>query len=46
MYQSLLKVEQVCYHVKVRGTEAIKWHTMDEKVPERSDDFDEGFSKY
>lgn len=29
MHQSVLKVEKVCYNVKVRGKEAAKWISND-----------------
>ncbi|KAJ6643172.1 Translin-associated protein X [Pseudolycoriella hygida] len=38
--QSVLKVENVCYNVTVRGGEAAKWGTLDNVV---SDNVDEGF---
>lgn len=46
MYQSLLKVEQVCYNVKVRGTEAVKWQSLIDKIPDEERNQDEGYSKY
>lgn len=44
MYQSVLKVEKVCYNVKVRGSEAAIW-SSDATEKER-DDIDEGFVNY
>uniref|UniRef100_W8BKS8 Translin-associated protein X n=1 Tax=Ceratitis capitata TaxID=7213 RepID=W8BKS8_CERCA len=41
MRQSLLKTENVCYNVKVRGGEAAKWGAVFEN--KISDDLDEGF---
>ncbi|XP_061400753.1 uncharacterized protein LOC133336467, partial [Musca vetustissima] len=42
MCQSVLKTENVCYNVKVRGGEAAKWGAMfDSKWI--ADDIDEGF---
>lgn len=42
MRQSVLKAENVCYNVKVRGGEAAKWGAMfDGKSI--GDDIDEGF---
>lgn len=46
MYQSLLKVEEVCYNLRVRGTEAIKWHGLIDKTPDEGENQDEGYSKY
>jgi len=40
--QSVLKVENVCYNVTVRGGEAAKWGTVD-NIDKPSDDVDEGF---
>lgn len=45
MYQSVLKVEKVCYNVKVRGSEAAIWISSDAIEKERDDD-DEGFANY
>lgn len=45
MYQSVLKVEKVCYNVKVRGSEAAIWSSGDAIEKERDDD-DEGFATY
>lgn len=45
MHQSVLKVEKVCYNVKVRGSEAAKWSANDAVDKERDDD-DEGFANY
>lgn len=45
MYQSVLKVEKVCYNVKVRGSEAAVWSANDASEKER-DDTDEGFVNY
>lgn len=45
MYQSVLKVEKVCYNVKVRGSEAAIWSSNDASEKER-DDIDEGFVNY
>lgn len=45
MYQSVLKVEKVCYNVKVRGSEAAIWISSDGIEKERDDD-DEGFANY
>lgn len=46
MYQSVLKVEKVCYNVKVRGSEAAIWTSSDGMDKERHDDADEGFVNY
>lgn len=40
MRQSVLKAEDVCYNVKVRGGEAAKWGLESEKP---NVDIDEGF---
>lgn len=40
MRQSMLKAENVCYNVKVRGGEAAKCANFDQKP---GDDTDEGF---
>lgn len=40
--QSVLKVENVCYNVTVRGGEAAKWGTLD-NIDKANDDVDEGF---
>lgn len=45
MRQSLLKVENVCYNVKVRGGEAAKWGSDDALDKPNADD-DEGFIHY
>lgn len=45
MRQSLLKVEMVCYNVKVRGGEAAKWGSDDNLDKPNADD-DEGFINY
>lgn len=42
MYQSVLKVEKVCYNIKVRGSEAAI-HGIEK---DRDDDGDEGFVNY
>lgn len=44
--QSVLKVENVCYNVKVRGGEAAKWGaitTATDVYTEKNYDEDEGF---
>ncbi|XP_023306110.2 translin-associated protein X [Lucilia cuprina] len=41
MRQSVLKSENVCYNVKVRGGEAAKWGSVFDNKP--GDDIDEGF---
>lgn len=41
MHQSVLKAENVCYNVKVRGSEAAKWGAVFDNKP--ADDIDEGF---
>ncbi|XP_013105026.1 translin-associated protein X [Stomoxys calcitrans] len=41
MRQSVLKAENVCYNVKVRGCEAAKWKDIFDNKP--GDDIDEGF---
>lgn len=41
MHQSVLKIEKVCYNVKVRGKEAARWMTNDQV--EKHDDEDAGF---
>ncbi|KAH8313286.1 hypothetical protein KR067_003495 [Drosophila pandora] len=41
MRQSVLKAENVCYNVKVRGGEAAKWGATFDQKP--ADDVDEGF---
>ncbi|XP_030369441.1 translin-associated protein X [Scaptodrosophila lebanonensis] len=41
MKQSLLKAENVCYNVKVRGGEAAKWGSVFDQKP--AEDVDEGF---
>ncbi|KAH8383131.1 hypothetical protein KR009_007040 [Drosophila setifemur] len=41
MRQSVLKAENVCYNVKVRGGEAAKWGATFDQKP--SEDVDEGF---
>ncbi|EDV49009.1 translin-associated protein X [Drosophila erecta] len=41
MRQSLLKAENVCYNVKVRGGEAAKWGATFDQKP--TDEVDEGF---
>lgn len=47
MYQSVLKVEKVCYNVKVRGSEAAIWSSSDAHAHEKeTDDTDEGFVHY
>ena len=46
MYQSVLKVEKVCYNIKVRGSEAAIWSSNDAIEKERDDDVDEGFANY
>lgn len=46
MYQSVLKVEKVCYNVTVRGSEAAIWSSSDAMDKERHDDADEGFVNY
>lgn len=45
MRQSLLKVENVCYNVKVRGGEAAKWGS-DDHLDKPNADEDEGFINY
>lgn len=45
MHQSVLKVEKVCYNVKVRGSEAAKWSSSDALEKQHEDD-DEGFANY
>lgn len=45
MYQSVLKVEKVCYNVKVRGSEAAIWSSSD-AIDKTHDDDDEGFINY
>lgn len=40
--QSVLKVENVCYNVTVRGGEAAKWGSLD-NIDKPADDVDEGF---
>lgn len=45
MFQSVLKVENVCYNVKVRGSEAAIWSSS--KACEKEIvDYDEGFIQY
>lgn len=46
MYQSVLKVEKVCYNIKVRGSEAAIWSSNDANEKDRDDDVDEGFANY
>lgn len=46
MHQSLLKVEKVCYNVKIRGNEAAKWSANETMDKERGDHEDEGFVNY
>lgn len=46
MYQSVLKVEKVCYNIKVRGSEAAIWSSNDGIEKERDDEVDEGFANY
>lgn len=46
MYQSVLKVEKVCYNIKVRGSEAAIWSSNDAIEKDRDDDADEGFANY
>lgn len=41
MRQSVLKAENVCYNVKVRGGEAAKWGAVFDNKP--GDNVDEGF---
>ncbi|XP_037946558.1 translin-associated protein X-like [Teleopsis dalmanni] len=41
MRQSVIKAENVCYNVKVRGGEAAKWGSVFDNKP--GDDIDEGF---
>lgn len=43
--ESVLKVENVCYNVKVRGGEAAKWGA-DDKIDKNNIDEDEGFINY
>lgn len=45
MRQSVLKVENVCYNVKVRGGEAAKWGS-DDTLDKQHADEDEGFNNY
>lgn len=45
MRQSILKVENVCYNVKVRGREAAIWGADDGPDKGNNDD-DEGFINY
>lgn len=44
MRQSVLKVENVCYNIKVRGGEAAKWGAVETDKPKA--DEDEGFANY
>lgn len=46
MFQSVLKVEKVCYNVTVRGSEAAIWGSSDAMEKDRHDDADEGFVNY
>lgn len=46
MFQSVIKVEKVCYNVKVRGFEAARWSSSDGMDKERNDMDDEGFVNY
>lgn len=46
MHQSVLKVEKVCYNIKVRGSEAAIWSSNDTMEKERDVDDDEGFANY
>ena len=43
MYQSVIKAENVCYNVKVRGGEAAKWGTTENTNVGGIIDDDEGF---
>ncbi|XP_031618250.1 translin-associated protein X [Contarinia nasturtii] len=45
MYQSVLKVEKVCYNIQVRGSEAAIWSSNDAIEKDR-DEEDEGFANY
>lgn len=45
MRQNVLKVESVCYNVRVRGGEAAKWGAVE--APEKPNgEEDEGFINY
>lgn len=43
MHQSVLKTENVCYNVKVRGGEAAKWGSVNAYDNKPGDDVDEGY---